>query len=96
MVQKSRLVPNMTSDKMVASVICSFITWNPKTAETSSLNSHSHSDEKVDEVTVPKAPAELQRWCKIHAGPKYDIRQDGGVLLIHNLEPQDSGEYSCI
>ncbi|KAG8138689.1 hypothetical protein E2320_001557, partial [Naja naja] len=65
-------------------------------------------DENVDEgttvrfrceVTVPKAPAEWRKdGVRIHAGPKYDIRQDGGVrdLLIHNLEPQDSGEYSCI
>uniref|UniRef100_A0A670YWG1 Ig-like domain-containing protein n=1 Tax=Pseudonaja textilis TaxID=8673 RepID=A0A670YWG1_PSETE len=65
-------------------------------------------DEKVDEgstvkfhceVTVPKAPAEWRKdGAKIHAGPKYDIRQDGGIhdLLIHNLEAQDSGKYSCI
>ncbi|XP_029139630.1 obscurin [Protobothrops mucrosquamatus] len=64
-------------------------------------------DEKVDEgntarfrceVTVPKAAAEWRKdGARMHTSPKYDIRQDGGIheLIIHNLEPQDSGEYSC-
>ncbi|KAK9396008.1 obscurin [Crotalus adamanteus] len=68
---------------------------------------HRLKDEKADEgstirlrceVTVPKATAEWRKdGARICASPKYDIRQDGGIcdLLIHNLEPQDSGKYSC-
>ncbi|XP_025032708.1 obscurin-like, partial [Python bivittatus] len=50
------------------------------------------------EVTVAKAPVEWHKGgITLHASPKYEMRQDGGIrdLLIHNLEPKDSGEYSC-
>ncbi|KAL7977784.1 hypothetical protein Chor_014591 [Crotalus horridus] len=51
------------------------------------------------EVTLPKARAEWHKdGARIHASPKYDIRQNRGIheLLILNLEAEDSGEYSCI
>ncbi|XP_062979003.1 obscurin [Elgaria multicarinata webbii] len=51
------------------------------------------------EVTVVKAPVEWKKdGVALHSGPKYEIRQEGASheLLVRNLEPKDSGEYSCI
>ncbi|KAJ7322096.1 hypothetical protein JRQ81_018383, partial [Phrynocephalus forsythii] len=50
------------------------------------------------EVTVAKAPVEWQKGgMLLHPGDKYEMRQDGTIrqLLIHNVTPEDSGDYSC-
>ncbi|XP_077160177.1 obscurin isoform X7 [Paroedura picta] len=51
------------------------------------------------EVTLAKATVEWRKDGEVlQSGSKYEIRDEGTVreLLIHNLEPKDSGEYSCI
>ncbi|XP_042333179.1 obscurin isoform X7 [Sceloporus undulatus] len=50
------------------------------------------------EVTVGKAPVEWRKdGAVLHSGHKHEMKQEGTSreLLIHNLEPKDSGEYSC-
>lgn len=50
------------------------------------------------EVTVAKAPVVWQKGgVDLQPGDKYEMREDGTSrqLLIHSLEPEDSGEYCC-
>ncbi|XP_066483112.1 obscurin isoform X11 [Tiliqua scincoides] len=51
------------------------------------------------EVTVPKAVVEWQKdGVVLSSGSKYVMKQEGlsRELRILNLEPKDSGEYSCV
>ncbi|XP_015279814.1 PREDICTED: obscurin, partial [Gekko japonicus] len=51
------------------------------------------------EVTLAKATVEWRKdGVVLQSGPKYEIGEEGTIreLLIHDLEPKDSGEYSCI
>ncbi|KAF7245684.1 Obscurin [Varanus komodoensis] len=50
-------------------------------------------------VTVAKAPVEWRKdGVPLRAGAKYEMRQEAASreLLVHHLEPKDSGEYSCV
>ncbi|XP_074241569.1 obscurin isoform X21 [Saimiri boliviensis] len=40
----------------------------------------------------------LKEGVELHAGPKYEMRSQGATreLLIHQLEPKDTGEYACV
>uniref|UniRef100_A0ACB8FVR8 Uncharacterized protein n=1 Tax=Sphaerodactylus townsendi TaxID=933632 RepID=A0ACB8FVR8_9SAUR len=51
------------------------------------------------EVTLSKATVEWKKdGAVLQSGSKYEIKEEGTVreILIHNLEPKDSGEYSCV
>lgn len=51
------------------------------------------------EVTLAKATVEWRKdGVGLQSGSKYEIREEGTIheLLIHDLEPKDSGEYSCV
>uniref|UniRef100_A0A674HJ43 Obscurin n=1 Tax=Taeniopygia guttata TaxID=59729 RepID=A0A674HJ43_TAEGU len=51
------------------------------------------------ELSKPEAPVEWRKGqTLLRASNKYKMRQEGTVaeLLIHDLEPKDAGDYSCL
>lgn len=53
------------------------------------------SGERVLLRCISSSPSQTTRWSKEGGRLPYDSREDRGMLIINNSQPEDSGVYVC-